>query len=302
MSNPQRLGDEKCIHHLAAKRAVQMGIVNVTPDSFSDGGLLNSPEKALEHSLALVSAGAHIIDIGGVSTRPGSLSVDDVSEWQRVCDVLKVLRLNLPSETLISLDTRSPRVAFWAASLGLVDLINDVSAAQIPAAANEDSIADMPTVPGHWTTAHVAAHFNLGLALMHMQGEPGTMQSNPHYGDCVAEVFAYLKDRLAFATELGVRWCSVDPGIGFGKTLDHNLSLLSEKAFTKFNSLGVPLMIGLSRKSFLKALTEREGSLPVFSSPEDERHWRDQQSALWEKSCVRWGAKIIRTHTIKDLY
>lgn len=299
MSTLATHGDEKCDSLMSHRRVVQMGILNLTPDSFSDGGLFNSTHSALEHALSLVAQGAHIIDVGGVSTRPGSLPVSHTEEWSRVHEVLKLLRLNLPNQILISLDTNSPEVALNAAEENLIDLINDVGAARIEAsnlppkkvAANQRDI---------WTTAHVAAHFKLGLVLMHMQGEPKNMQSNPTYENCSVEIANFLRERLHFSQSVGVRWCAIDPGIGFGKTLDHNLELLSQNAMTQLKALGAPILIGLSRKSFLKNLAERNGVYPDLKSPQEERDWRDQQSQMWEQSCVDWGAKIIRSHQIKD--
>jgi len=133
-----------------------------------------------------------------------------------------------------------------------------------------------------------------------MQGTPATMQSHPTYSNCLDEVISFLRSRLDFAKRCGVNWHAVDPGIGFGKLLDHNLQLLRKESFEKMAELGAPLLIGLSRKSFLKHLAERQGNLPAFNSLAEENDWRDQQSALWERKCARWGASVIRTHTMKN--
>jgi dihydropteroate synthase len=293
-------GAEKCHLLLSQLGTVQMGILNITPDSFSDGGLYLSSISASQKALQLVSQGAQIIDVGGVSTRPGSTPVNSCDEWQRVGVILKELRKQLPAHVLVSLDTSSPLVACRAAQEGLIDLINDVAAFRKKADLEQNANHDQsPFVNSDWTTAHVASHFELGLVVMHMQGEPQTMQRSPVYNDCVHEVSDFLDSRLQEALRLGVRWCAIDPGIGFGKTLDHNLSLLTPDAFSKFRSLNAPLLIGLSRKSFLKQLAERSGELPDFGTPNEELIWRDQQSELWEKKCESWGASIIRTHSIK---
>lgn len=291
-------GSEKCMNLLSNVRVAQMGILNLAPDSFSDGGRYCSVPAALGHVVKLVSDGAHIIDIGAVSTRPGAAPVDHHTEWQRVHETLRELRRALPEETLISLDTYAPEVAFRAAGEGLIDIINDVSASQVHISKVASEIdSDRGAT---WTTAHIAARYDLGLILMHMQGNPQTMQIAPQYDDCVGEISDFLRDRLQFAKSHGVRWCAVDPGIGFGKTLEHNLSLLTKESFARLQELDAPILIGLSRKSFLKKLAERDLESVDFATPADEELWRDQQSLHWEQSCIGWGARIIRTHAIKS--
>lgn len=291
-------GSEKCMNLLSNVRVAQMGILNLTPDSFSDGGRYCSVPAALGHAVKLVSDGAHIIDIGAVSTRPGAEKVDVETEWQRVRDTLRQLRLMLPEKVLVSLDTFSPEVAFRAADEGLIDIINDVAAAQVPNDAA--GVGNNTILKNKRTTAHVAAHFDLGLILMHMQGEPQTMQLAPHYYDCVGEISNFLSGRLKFARTQGVRWCAVDPGIGFGKSLEHNLSLLTQESLARLQALDSPVLIGLSRKSFLKKLAERDAVEIAFASPAEEELWRDRQSLHWEQACIGWGARIIRTHAIKS--
>lgn len=298
MIEKRQKGAEKCQYLLDHVRVVQMGILNATPDSFSDGGRHNTVESALNHSLELVNSGAHVIDIGGASTRPGSVMPSVDEEWERVSEILSALRKNLPQHILLSLDTCSPEVALRAAKRNLIDIINDVCAAQVSAKMDGKS-EDNADWPQEITTADVAAKFGLGLVLMHMQGETRTMQCNPTYRDCVDEVTAFLVDRIRVARDLGVQWCAVDPGIGFGKTLEHNLELLSARGIASLSSTGVPLLIGLSRKSFLKALAERTGDFPSFDSSMEELKWRDEQSSIWEQACIERGAKIIRTHSIK---
>ncbi len=272
-------------------KVVLQGIVNVSPDSFSDGGLFCDSFAATHQAQKLVNAGAHIVDVGGVSTRPGAQEVSAADELQRVMPILRSLRSVLPSSTLISLDTSSPIVAQAAAEENLIDVINDVHASK-----RSDTLQHSES---QQTTAHIAAHFDLGLILMHMQGTPTSMQSNPTYKDCLAEVCEFLDERLKFAKTCGVNWLALDPGIGFGKTLENNLSLLSSDGMRELIALGAPVLIGLSRKSFLVKLAEKQGTLPKFESTVAERTWRDQQSALWESSCIERGARIIRTHTVK---
>ncbi|MEN9809957.1 MAG: hypothetical protein RLZZ488_1524 [Pseudomonadota bacterium] len=291
-------GSGKCMNLLSNVRVAQMGILNLTPDSFSDGGRYCSAHSALEQALKLVTDGAHIIDVGAVSTRPGAEKVDVHTEWQRLRDALRELRRSLPKKTLISLDTYSPEVALRAADEGLIDIINDVAAAQIhTGAVGLDSVSGRET---NWTTAHIAGRYDLGLILMHMQGNPQTMQISPHYDDCVGEICDFLRARLQFAKTQGVKWCAVDPGIGFGKTLEHNLSLLTEESLARLQELDAPVLIGLSRKSFLRKLAERTAEAEAFASPADEELWRDRQSLQWEQACIGWGARIIRTHAIKS--
>lgn len=270
-----------------------MGILNVSPDSFSDGGKYCSLEAAELQAKQLLHSGADLIDVGGVSTRPGApeLSTDD--ELNRVIPILRKLQNSVLSQAALSLDTSNPEVARIAAQEGLIDIINDVYAAR-------KRVRNCgPGGELEQTTAHVAAEFNLGLVLMHMQGSPATMQVQPEYSNCLDEVWAFLQSRLDFANSCGVHWCAVDPGIGFGKLLEHNLQLLSDQSFARMKELGAPLLIGLSRKSFLKLLAEQNGGLPVFPDAEAELYWRDQQSAHWEHKSAQWGASIIRTHTIK---
>ena len=293
------LGYEKCDALLNHTPVVQMGILNTTPDSFSDGGLYCSSSAAVEHALDLIAAGAHIIDVGGVSTRPGARPVSSAEEWTRVEPVLRALRREIPQNILISLDTSSPVVAYQAAREGLLDIINDVCAGR----AFADALSGGQEIVGFetpWTTAHVAAKFNLGLILMHMRGDPQTMQEHPQYEDCVEEVACFLEERLKDAVRVGVRWCAIDPGIGFGKNLEHNLSLLSEAGMRRLVQTGAPVLIGLSRKSFLKKLAERDGIRVSFSNANEELEWRDQQSLSWERLCEQRGARIIRTHKMKQ--
>ena len=214
-------------------RPLVMGVVNVTPDSFSDGGRLASLESALAHALALDADGADILDIGGESTRPGAEPVSVAEEIERTLPLLNALR---PRTTRrLSIDTCKPEVAEAAVRAG-ADIWNDVTALGAPGAAD------------------LAAELGCGVVLMHMQGEPRTMQAAPHYDDVLAEVCAFLEARAEAALSAGVAreriW--LDPGIGFGKTLEHNLSLLS--GLPALVGLGFPLLLGASRKRFIAAI------------------------------------------------
>ncbi|MEI9889582.1 MAG: dihydropteroate synthase [Caulobacteraceae bacterium] len=211
-----------------------MGIVNVTPDSFSDGGRFLGAERAVAHARLLLAQGADMLDIGGESTRPGAAPVPAEEEIARVLPIVRAIRAD--STVPISIDTMKPQVMRAAAAEG-ADVWNDVTALGFA----PDSL-------------QVAAELGCEVMLMHMQGEPRTMQDNPVYGDVVAEVCQFLDDRARAAMAAGVRreaiW--VDPGIGFGKTLEHNLQLLAN--LDRLKALGFKTVLGVSRKRFLKAI------------------------------------------------
>ena len=220
---------------LSLDRPRIMGIVNVTPDSFSDGGLLGSAEAAIAHALRLAADGADILDIGGESTRPGSQAITIDEELRRVIPVIEGLAGK--TAALISIDTRKAEVMRRALAAG-AHIINDVAALTYEPACME-----------------VAAESGAPVILMHAQGDPRTMQTAPHYDDCLLDVYDWLAARIDACTAAGIDRARliVDPGIGFGKTLDHNLELLA--GLSVFHGLGVPVLLGASRKSFIGALT-----------------------------------------------
>ena len=252
---------------LALERPVIMGIVNVTPDSFSDGGLHATTEAAIAHGIELVAAGADILDIGGELTRPRSepTALDD--ELRRVIPVIEGLAGRV--EARISIDTRKAAVMRAAAVAGC-DIINDVSALTY----DKQSLK-------------VAADLGLPVILMHALGDPMTMQTQPAYGDVLLDVFDYLEDRIDACVRAGIarEKLVIDPGIGFGKTLEHNLALLSGLAL--FHGLGVPLMVGVSRKRMI-------GDLTGIAAAEARVHG-SVGAAL---AAVAQGAQIVRVHDV----
>ncbi len=231
MHEPDWLG---ALHDRQAPPLV-MGILNVTPDSFSDGGRHSALEDARAHAQRMVEEGARIIDVGGESTRPGSAAVSDEEQCRRVLPVIAALRDDLPPEVVLSIDTRSPSVARAALGVGAA-LINDIAGGRDPA------------------LLAVAAELDAAVILMHMQGEPGTMQLSPRYDDVVEDVLRYLIDSAAAAQAAGVarERILIDPGIGFGKTREHNLRLLAGLA--RFEESGYPVLLGTSRKRFMGAI------------------------------------------------
>ncbi|ADM09722.1 dihydropteroate synthase [Parvularcula bermudensis HTCC2503] len=245
-----------------------VGILNVTPDSFSDGGRYKGLDAALSQAERLAAEGATIIDIGGESTRPGAKPVASAEEQSRVIPVIRALRRELPDIPL-SIDTRRPETARAAMGEG-ASIWNDVSALTFA----EDSLA-------------TAADLGVRVILMHAQGDPQTMQCAPRYTDVVEEVFAFLAARIAVCEAAGIpkNRLIVDPGIGFGKTLDHNLALLS--GLDRFTALGPPLLIGASRKRFIAAL-DREG-------PAAERLGGSVAAVI---ESYRRGAKLFRVHDV----
>ena len=249
---------------LSLERPLVMGVVNVTPDSFSDGGLHASTEQAVAHARKLLGEGADILDIGGESTRPGAAPVGLNEERRRVLPVLEALAgCGVP----LSVDTRKPEIMIEAIAAG-VAMVNDVTALTAPAAL--EAVARSP----------------VAVCLMHMQGEPGTMQECPAYGDVVREVRDCLAQRVAAAERAGIARSRIvaDPGFGFGKSVEHNLALL--RSLSEFRSLGVALMAGVSRKAMLGTLTGRE--------PRERVHASVAAALL----AVQNGAQIVRVHDV----
>jgi dihydropteroate synthase len=249
---------------LELSRPLIMGVVNVTPDSFSDGGHFLDSKRAIAHARRLTGEGADILDIGGESTRPGAAPVSLEEERRRVLPVLEALAAgNVP----VSVDTRKPALMREAVAAG-ASMVNDVTALSSSGAL--DAVAKSP----------------VAVCLMHMQGEPGTMQSNPAYQDVVREVRDYLAARVAAAESAGIGRdrIVVDPGFGFGKTLEHNLELL--RSLAAFRALGVALLAGLSRKTMLGKLTGREP------------HERVHASVAAALVAVQNGAHIVRVHDV----
>ncbi len=249
-----------------------MGVINVTPDSFSDGGKHLDPAAAVARGLELESEGADILDVGGESTRPGSLGVTEAEELRRVVPVLDGLAGR--ARAAISIDTAKSAVARAALDRG-ASIVNDVSAGR----------ADVRMLP-------LVAERGATCVLMHMRGTPRTMQAHPAYQDVVAEVRDFLRERAGVALESGVArdriW--IDPGIGFGKALDHNLELLAR--LDELLVLGFPICLGVSRKSFLSKVDESSGALSVH--PEERLGGTAAAIALG----VRNGASILRVHDV----
>ena len=244
-----------------------MAVLNVTPDSFSDGGRFFSPMDSIPHARRLLEEGAAIVDVGGESTRPGAAAVSAEEELRRVEPVLEAL-----SDVPLSIDTTKTAVARRALELG-TELVNDVSALR-----------------GDPDLASLVAEHDAYLCLMHMQGEPGTMQRNPRYGDVVSEVAAFLEERLAFAVSEGVReeLICLDPGFGFGKTVEHNFELI--RRLDVLVGLGRPVLVALSRKSSLgKVLGDHaatQGSLAA--------------SLAGAVSAYERGAWMVRSHDVRE--
>ncbi|KMQ76364.1 dihydropteroate synthase [Marinobacter subterrani] len=244
-----------------------MGVVNVTPDSFSDGGKFNRPDVALERARQMVADGAAFIDIGGESTRPGAAPVSVQEELDRVCPVVEAVAREL--DVVISVDTSAPEVMAEAARLG-AGLINDVRALQREGAPEAAAQASVP------------------VCIMHIQGEPDSMQDNPAYRNVRREVSSFLTERMRVAELAGVRPENIilDPGFGFGKSLEHNLQLLA--ALEQLHILGHPLLVGMSRKSMLGHITGRDVNERLPAS-----------LAAATISAMK-GASIIRVHDVRE--
>ncbi len=254
-------------------RPLVMGILNVTPDSFSDGGRYTDVETAVRHGLGLAAAGADIIDVGGESTRPGASEVSAADEEARVIPVLRALARAFAAKAespLLSVDTRKAEVARQALAVG-ADIINDVSA-----------LEGDPAMSG------VARESGAGVILMHMRGAPATMQQDPQYGDVVGEVAAYLAGRVVALKAAGLKaeTLALDPGIGFGKTVEHNVRLIA--GLRTLVALGQPVVLGLSRKSFISRITGCDVANRLVGS---------LTGAVWGAG---QGAHIWRVHDVAE--
>lgn len=258
---------DKLIARLHDASPLVMGILNVTPDSFSDGGQFTNKASALEHANQMIDDGATIIDIGGESTRPGAQAVSIDEELQRTIPVIEALSVN--PDILISIDTSKPEVMKAAVEVGAC-LINDVRALREPGA------------------LEMAAQLDVPVCLMHMQGQPRTMQKEPRYDDVVTDVKNFLTERVEACIAAGINRQNliIDPGFGFGKTLEHNLTLF--KHLESFHELKLPILVGVSRKSMIGMLLDR---------PVEER----LPASLAMAALATWlGAKILRVHDVRE--
>jgi dihydropteroate synthase len=258
-----RIGDKSFL----PEKHLIMGILNVTPDSFSDGGLYSDIESAVKRGMEIIGEGADILDIGGESTRPGAEEVPLKEELQRVIPVIARIR-ELNNNILISVDTTKSEVAGEALKKG-ANIINDISGLSFDPA--------MPEV--------VKAH-NASLVIMHIKGEPRTMQESPFYNEVISEIYDFLETRIEMAEKKGVQNIIVDPGIGFGKRLIDNYEIINR--LSDFKSLGFPILVGTSRKAFIGKVLQNE---PVE---------RDFASSIADCASIMNGAKIIRTHNVKN--
>lgn len=249
------------------EKAQVMGVVNTTPDSFSDGGRFESFEKAFGHARAMIAQGVDIIDIGGESTRPGSKAVAQDIEISRTVPLIKAIREI--SDIPISIDTNKPVVMQRAVEAG-ADIVNSVDAL------------------GHRDALRIVAELNVPVCLMHMQGTPETMQRQPHYNNVVEEVKTFLQERIDKALAAGITLDNimVDPGFGFGKTVQHNLQLL--KSIADLKSLGRPLLVGLSRKRMIGTILDK---------PVDQRLYGSISLAV---IAAMQGADIVRVHDVAE--
>lgn len=256
------------IDHDLSQRGMVMGIVNVTPDSFSDGGRFLDTGRAVEHALKLISEGADILDIGGESTRPGAEPVEAAEELRRVLPVIRAVRSE--TKTLISIDTMKASVARAAVEAG-ADIINDVTGLR-----------------GDPAMLRTACECDAGLVIMHMSGTPQTMQKLPQYDDVVREVQTYFEARLHSLENAGIsrERIVLDPGFGFGKTLGHNISLM--RSLPELSVSGRPILVGVSRKSMIGRLLESE-----------ELEDRDWPTVALTAHARELGARVVRVHDVK---
>jgi dihydropteroate synthase len=254
-----------------SQRTLIMGVLNITPDSFSDPGQFFAREKAVEQGLRLAEAGADILDIGGESTRPGAQTLEEGEEARRVIPVIQDLRQKV--EIPISVDTRKAGVAAGALEAG-AEMINDISALRFD-----------PRM------AEVAAESQVPVVLMHMRGDPETMQTDPRYDDLLGELLEFFRERIAYAESKGIHpdHIILDPGIGFGKSLEHDHNLILLKNLRQFKVLGKPLLIGPSRKAFIGKIL----GLPP--------HSREEGTMATVAVAILHGANIVRVHEVERM-
>ena len=253
-----------------------MGILNVTPDSFSDGGQFDGIDSVLAHCQAMIESGASIIDIGGESTRPNAQAVMTDEEMRRVIPVVQAIRTHFGDEIWLSIDTSNP-VVIQAAFIAGADIWNDVRALSRTGAAT------------------MAAQLDIPVMLMHMRGEPTTMNNLAHYKDVIFEVSIELSNRIEEVTALGVKRDKIiiDPGFGFAKTYEHHCALLTQ--LDRLKALGFPIMFGVSRKRFLAEVLQRSGVATVVNTQAQERDTAGTAAGLL---ALQQGASIIRTHNV----
>ena len=262
---------EQFQHQLNSKQPLIMGVLNLTPDSFSDGGQFNNTDKAMQHVLDMVQKGADIIDMGGESTRPGSTRVTPDMQIERIVPAIERIRETVNGQTIISVDTTSSKVAREAISAGAA-MINDISAGE------ED-----PEI------LHLAAEHQVPICLMHKQGIPETMQDNPSYKDATTEILGYLQQRIDIALKIGIKaqQIVIDPGIGFGKRRIDNLQLLAN--LDRFVELGFPVLLGTSRKRFMGATLQNSDMQQLAIA-----------TATTTALGVQAGASIFRVHDVEQ--
>mgnify|MGYP001166781790 CR=1 FL=1 len=252
------------------QKTLIMGIVNVTPDSFSDGGMYYQDKTASSHAIKLLENGADIIDVGGESTRPGAVEVSEKEEISRVLPVIKQIR-NISPDTLISIDTTKSNVARCAIEAG-ANIINDIS-----------GLTKDPAM------VEIGAEFQVPIVIMHMQGNPVNMQNKPYYKDIIFDISKFFSDQIKLALDAGISRKNIilDPGIGFGKSVDHNFQLI--KHLKKFCDFGFPVLIGPSRKSFIGIVLD----LPVND--------RFEGTSSVITAGILNGARIVRVHNVEKI-
>ena len=245
-----------------------MGVLNLTPDSFSDGGKFNTKNKALKHALEMFESGAKIVDVGGESTRPGSKSIDQNLEWKRIEKILKALKKKIP----ISLDTRKAEIMKRGINLN-VKIINDVSGLSY----DPESI-------------NILKRYKIPFVIQHSQGLPENMQNNPNYKNVLLDIFDFFENKIKFLRSIGINHNNIiiDPGIGFGKNLKHNMTLF--RNISIFHSLGFPILVGNSRKKFIKEISGRNDT--------NSRIGGTVASSIY---LMMQGVQILRTHDVNEV-